>query len=306
MKRLLLLVSALFFVGCSSEGVETNNSLSPAEYKMEIDEVQPDYMEEEVQDTDVSSGNIREGENTKFIESFEINSETKNYDKAVNDINALIEKYDGYVTNVSEGGVIPRYIYMEVKIPKSQTDAFLNDLQVSEELVVYNKVKSSTDITDVYRDNELRLKNLEKKLERLYELQANQDNIKDLLEVEVEIDETTFEIENIKNQQSNYDTLTSYSQISVNLNEVATDNKAPSKVEISFIERLKDAFERSGKNFIEGVKNLIILLVLNIIPIIIILIIIFAIYKFVKKRKAETNPLGIKYKDEEKKNEDLK
>lgn len=306
MKRLLLLVSALFFVGCSSEGVEIDDSQAPAEYKMETNEVQPDYMEEEIKDTDVSSENVRENENTKFIESFEINSETKNYDKAVNNINTLIEKYDGYVTNVSEGGVIPRYIYMEVKIPKQQTDAFLNDLQVSEDLVVYNKVKSSTDITDIYRDNELRLKNLEKKLDRLYELQENQDNIKDLLEVEVEIDETTFEIENIKNQQSNYDTLTSYSQISVNLNEVATDNKAPSKVEISFIERLKDAFERSGKNFIEGVKNLVILLVLNIIPIIIIIIIIFIIYKLVKKRKAETNPLGIKYKEQKKKNDDLK
>ena len=136
MKRLLLLVSALFFVGCSSEGVEIDDSQAPAGYKMETNEVQPDYMEEEIKDTDVSSENVRENENTKFIESFEINSETKNYDKAVNNINTLIEKYDGYVTNVSEGGVIPRYIYMEVKIPKQQTDAFLNDLQVSEDLVV--------------------------------------------------------------------------------------------------------------------------------------------------------------------------
>lgn len=288
MKKILLLLSTLLFVACSSESAEMLKSEAPVEYTIENSEAQEEFIQEDMQArTEEFSGDTQEGIDKKAIEYYEVNSETKNYDKVLEDIYSLIENYDGYVTNVSEGGIIPRYVYIEAKIPKPQTDEFLSGLQENEELVVFNKVKSSTDITDQYRDNELRLKNLEKKLERLYELQANQDNITDLLEVELAIDDTTFEIENIKNQQSNYDTLTTYSQISINLNEVATDSKSPSKVEISFIERLQDAFERSGRNFVEGFKNVIVFLVLNLIPIIILLVIILAIYIVTRKRKQE-------------------
>jgi len=82
---------------------------------------------------------------------------------------------------------------------------------------VTSKNVSSNDITDSYRDSEIRLENALKSRNRYLELLAKAENVEATLKVERELERLNTEIDILKGRLKNYDNQITYSQIDVYL-----------------------------------------------------------------------------------------
>lgn len=140
------------------------------------------------------------------------------------------------------------YYTLEARIPSVKYDEFAEYLKE-------NKVTSFSeniyDIYNEYTDNELRIEMYNSKLERLYQLMENAEDMSDLITIENSISETIYSIERLKSQQNEYLDEVNYSTFYININpeykEVVEER--------SFLSILHSAFTNSVNsflNFLEG------------------------------------------------------
>lgn len=231
-------------------------------------------------DTGANSSDVK-GKNRKLIITYSISGDTKEYDAVLNSIRSLIESLNGYTTNSYESSYGRRSSNITVKIPKGDADGFIKGLENIKDYNIQEKDKKSTDVTETYVDNELRLGSLKKKLERLYELQKEQATLEELLLVESEIDDTTFEIERIERDLKNLDTQIDYTEFNLSISEVTANSTTYTK--LSFSDRLGTAFEDTFDNFVSGIQDFLIVLI-YLIPYIVLIAIVIFVIKFLKKK----------------------
>lgn len=251
MKRIFLLaLLTIFTSACSAREVET----SPAE-------VQDVYLTEAKEATSQGSESLGLGDldQAKLVVEYSVDGESKDYDQVKDSLFNMIDAYQGYTTNVSESQLATRNFYASIKIPKARADEFVAKLSETEGLLVKSSTKSSSDVTPAYRDNELRIKSLEAKLDKLYKLQEGQESVEDVLKVEIEIDNTLFELESYKASLKNLDMQVEYSLISFSLVEVGLSGE--SSLGPDFIDRVGDAFTRSWDTFIRVMGDFVVFLI---------------------------------------------
>ena len=111
------------------------------------------------------------------------------------------------------------YVYytMTLRIPADAYDSFCAFLKEGE---VTSFSEDISDIYDSYSDNALRIEMYENKLERLYALLEEADNMSDMISIEDSISSTIYEIERLKSIQNRYDNEVSYSTFYININPV--------------------------------------------------------------------------------------
>ena len=218
----------------------------------------------------------------KLVYNSNIRLETKKFDDDLARVKELVTENGGYLENNSIYGNAEygsRSASMIARIPADKYQAFMSS--VGDVGSVTSKSESVDDITSSYVDVQARLKSLNTKLARLQELEANAENVTELLEIEDRINDVQYQIESYTAQKKAYDDQIDYSTVSIDISEVATYSEV--KADTAW-NRFADAFAGSFAGFITFLQNLVIAIIYLLPYLIIIGIVIFIIVKVRKKK----------------------
>lgn len=299
-KRLLVLFMACAMVlatacggsdsGYSSEVGASNSFYSKnafgleeaasADYASEVDT--SDSLEaESVEDVDLSEYDT----SRKLVYNSNICLESKKFDKDLARVKELVSENGGYFESSSSYGNAEngnRSASLLARIPADKYQTFMNS--VGDVGALTSKSENVDDITSSYVDVQARLKSLNTKLERLRELEANAENVTELLEIEDRINEVQYQIESYTAQKKAYDNQIDYSTVSIDISEVATFSEI--KADTAW-NRFSEAFVDSFKGFISFLQGFVIALI-YMLPYLIILLIILCVVIKIRKKKGKT------------------
>ncbi|WP_408956466.1 DUF4349 domain-containing protein [Natroniella sp. ANB-PHB2] len=210
----------------------------------------------------------------KLITTGNLQLETTNLADNERKIKELIEDYSGYLSNSRQQQLADQrqsHSYT-IRVPTDNFSALISDLQELGELK--NKQISSQDVTDKYIDLEVRQKNLTAQETRYRELLTEAEAVREILEIEKELNRVRTEIERIENQLERYDNQINLSTIRLRLTE-------PEPLFNNY--RLPETLQQAVQGFITSI-HLIIIVSGRLLPWLLILItIIILSYKLITK-----------------------
>jgi len=161
-------------------------------------------------DKNSDSRDMRKLESRKIIFNATISIVTSRPDSASEKLFAIAKKFEGYVQQSNSN-----YTIIRVK------SSFLNEAMTSIAKLGKVQYKSieSEDVTENYKDLEIRLDNSEKTRKRYLELLEKAQNVGEIILIEKELERLNQEIDLLKGKIKNYDHLTEFSTISVTIKE---------------------------------------------------------------------------------------
>ena len=152
-------------------------------------------------------------ENRKLIRTGHIRFEVSSLAEAKAATEAWAKRFGGYVSDFSED---ERSLGMTVHIPSPAFD----DAMASSGVIgkILSKSADSVDVTDRFYDLDSRLATRRVLLERLQSYLRDAKNIKDMLEIEMKINDVTAEIEEMQGQFNRLSKQIDYSEIYIEAN----------------------------------------------------------------------------------------
>ena len=253
-----------------------------------------DSQEAETNETDTEGEAISE---QKLIYTADITLQTKEFGDTFKAVKEAISKVGGFVESESttdsawnwyysdyskSSGTLRSYI--TVRVPSAKYREFLNLLERTDGRIT-NKSEYVQNITKAYNDQSILIQSLEKQETRLMEMMDKAETIEDMIAIESRLSEVQTQLNQAKNILSGYNTDISYSTVNVTIEEVMQYN--PQKVQQTFMERLKDTFERSWRDFGEFLQHVALTVVYLLPAIIVVIIILIVMRPFLAKRKAK-------------------
>lgn len=228
MKKLLsIILVALILAGCGGSS-DYNESTGPTAgiengyYGSNLGYVAGSA----INDNKNSSSNDKNAEfEQKIITNGNLSVETKEFDKTMEAINKAVAENGGYTqgsnirktTNYSGDGEL-RHATLTVRVPAEKLENFLAVAEKSGNVVSSNF--DSDDITTQYYDIQADIKALETQEERLLELYKKAETIDDLIQLENRLSNLRNDINKKKMTIKNYDLLTKYSTVTIDVEEV--------------------------------------------------------------------------------------
>ncbi|GEK91846.1 DUF4349 domain-containing protein [Alkalibacterium kapii] len=295
-KRLgIILLFFLMLSGCAGDdnGDDMSDTSEPSESVGYNNEISEDMaIEEEVGDSDFSSGEGEKLIGDKVIRRVQLEYETLDFQKTTTYILDTVSEHDGYIeysneSSYSPSGIAPRdqarqyrQINYLFRIPTDSLDIFLKDLKGMDAYKLSENI-GAEDITQSYRDTESRINILEKKEARLNELLEQAESIEAILEIENSLSETIAEREELQSRLNTFDDLIDYTE--VHLTVVERPRIANTRGEgLSFWERISEAFVNSFYAFYYFIQDAFIWLIYAI-PFILILAVLVGIGFYIRK-----------------------
>lgn len=185
----------------------------------------------------------------KIIKNANINAESMDFDKALEQLEAYIKENGGYISNRSVYGssyysydAYERNLDMTIRIPAEKFDEFLSGMSEYINITYTNEYQE--DVTDHYYDLDARKNSLLLQEERYLAILAKSTEISDIITIEAALEDVRYQIENITGMLSRLEGQISYSYINLSLREVSklnVVNTAPK----TFGEKLALAFQSS-------------------------------------------------------------
>ena len=219
----------------------------------------------------------------KIIKTVNMNTETKEYDQAISELDRLITENGGFVESSSANGqsldyngVYRRSAKYTIRIPAQQLDTFLSASQ--QLLNVTYSHSTSENITAEYYDIQSRLEVLRTERDALNAMLEKATDIDSMLSIRDRLYNVIEEIESYETRLRVYDSLVSYSTVHMTVDEVVEYTKIQAE-EPTWGERLVEAFKESWEDFAVGFQNFTVgflyaiptLLVLGVIAVAVIL-----------------------------------
>ena len=314
MKKHIALLSALLMIMALFAGCGGSKSAAAADsYAVEAPAAMPaqeeysyDIAEEEGYNDAIDMGGAASGtavvSERKLIRNVYLNLETREFDKAVEEINALVARLGGYIeySDISgqslsyQGDYYRRYANFTARIPAEKLDEATQSLDAL--CNVTSRSESVNDITDSYYDVDGRLKTLRIEEERLLALLEKAEKLEDMLTIESHLSEVRYQIESLTGQLNRMDSQVSYSTVEMYLQEVV--EYSDKKIEpVSFGQRVGEAFQNSLlfiRNFGQGA----VLVVVSVLPfvlvyggaLLIVALIVVKIVRSIRKKKNGPKP----------------
>lgn len=224
----------------------------------------------------------------KIIKTAQLGLETTEFDKATNAVIDKVNSVGGYIENstITGGRKINtedfrnREASFVLRVPEKSYKAVLDDL-ITIGNIIRNE-RGGSDITSEYFDSEARLKSLTIQEERLLEILKKADKVTDIIEIERELSNIRYQIENLTGTLRKWDNLVSFATINVHVYEVREITK-PEPITLG--DRIENGFKNSIKGIITVGKELVVLIATLIPVIILTLIILAAVFYIMKKAK---------------------
>ncbi len=284
---LLCLTLCLSMASCSSsdKGYASNGAMMG-----EVAESKPGFNDTSLT---VDSSQVSE---RKVIKTFNVSAETKAYDEAVANLNALIDSNGGYVESArvnnqsmnNRSDTYTRYASYTIRIPAEKTDAFMTS--VGNMMHITSNQSTVEDISETYYSIEAKLEELKVERDSLLDIMEEESTKKDYsfwLTVKQRLSEVTQQIAVYQGQLNRYDGKVAYSTIHLNINEVLTYSAAQG--ENGFWGSLGEAFLEGWTDFFLFLQDFAIFLV-GAMPVLLILggvvvLIVFLCRKSKKKKE---------------------
>ena len=219
----------------------------------------------------------------KIIKTYELSAETKEFDATVQNIDALVKEYGGYVesnsvTNRNYDSRTARYASYKFRVPADKADAFVGS--IGNTLNVTRQSSNAQDVSESYYSIEATMQELQIERDSLLNMMASLDNQKDYnfwLTVQTRLSEVRQQIARLQAQLNNYDSRVEFSTVNLYINEVVSYTPAE---EQPFGTRIANAFSEGWTDFCDfsvdfavwfvGALPFIVLLTIVLIPVILI------------------------------------
>lgn len=147
----------------------------------------------------------------KLIKTANVNIQVKNFDSLETDVNNWVKKYNGYISESSNGEFSCYYV---VRIPKEHFDDSLN--AVGNFGKIKNKKISARDVTEQYYDTLSRLESKKILRDKYEEYLKQAKDVKELMEVERSLNDVLYEIDGFEGRLKYLDNKISYSTVTIN------------------------------------------------------------------------------------------
>ncbi len=247
----------------------------------------------------------------KIIRNVSIDAQTKEYDKALDEIRAEVSLLGGFEESFRssgksyyQNGVYSRSAHLVLRLPANQLDAFIG--KVGGMVNVLSQSANAQNVTSEYYDIQARISVLESEREAYEEMLKQSMDIDYLLKVKDRLYNVIEELESYETRLKLLDSKVAYSTVSLSLAEVIEYTPVITE-EPTFGERVAEAFTESWKSFAEGCQSFAVwfvfalptLLVLGAIAAVVLVVVI----KLNRKHRRGTPPQAPKApaSDEEKK-----
>lgn len=201
----------------------------------------------------------------KIIKTGFVYMETLEFDKTVEDMKALINKYNAYTAysesnagSIFERGYNTRYSRYTIKVPAEMFEEMYEELHTMGNILNSNEGKQ--DVTSQFVDIEARLTTLNVQEERLLSILEKTENLEDVIELEYALQETRYEIERYTTNLRNLEDQVRFSTIEVNVQEVFEATVVEKPV-ITFSDKISKGLSETFNEISQGFQNLIIFIV---------------------------------------------
>ena len=215
-------------------------------------------------DTTTSAG-VPDGAERKIIKTFDIGSETKDFDAAISSLHTLIAEHGGYVESSTSSNKslnnksdsYTRYASYTVRVPAENAEAFVGSVGT-----LFNITSNKSyveDISETYYSIEARLEELQVERDSLMQVLEQPETAKDYdlwLTVNQRLSEVRQQIAVYQGQINRYDSQVAYSTVNLSINEVIHFTEVSENR--SFGSRLGAAFREGWSNFAVGMQDFII------------------------------------------------
>lgn len=213
----------------------------------------------------------------KLVKHSEMELQTKDFDKALNEIISYVEQIGGYIESQQVSGrnlyntnINERYASINARIPTEKLNQA--EEKFSELYNVTNHSSYIDDITDSYFDADARLNSAKLKEQRLLELLEKAQSMEDIIAIESKLSDVRYEIESLTASLSRMDKQVAFSYLNLHLYEVIEYDRT----EENFGERLLGTFKRAKSNIISWAGSCFSFIIEDL-PIIILNLAVFAL-----------------------------
>lgn len=225
---LFCLFTSFFFISCSNSTSSTQNAsgirklstmgLSKKMYSTTVvDSYDTATMESAIyNDAKTFSYNNKQNlpnqTQKKLIKTGNVNLEIQNLDDSIKKVEEWITNFDGYIANSSN---TDKDAWFTVKIPSEKFDEAMNSTCNLGK--VLNHSENTEDVSEQYYDLESRIQNKKIMKANLEKYLKDAKDIKDLLEIEKELNSVISELDSMEGRLRRLSTQIDYSTISINL-----------------------------------------------------------------------------------------
>jgi len=197
-----------------------------------------------------------------IIRTADLSLITKEFDKARENLEAILKRHRGYVGELKAGGSTGsgRTLSATLRVPADQLDATLSEIKTLGR--VESESQSGQDVTSQYVDLQARLTNARNTEQRLTDLLRDRTGkLSDVLAVEQELDRVRGEIERMEAERKNMSNQVSFATLNATISE---DYKAQLQVvPPSTSTRLSNAAVDGYRSMVDGVVSLALFLLSN-------------------------------------------
>ena len=195
---------------------------------------------------------------TKIIKKYNLDTETKTFNVSIDAVENLIETMNGYIESSSvtgrsyNNGQTQRIAKYVIRVPAVDVENFVKN--TSSMLNVISSNSTAQNVTAAYYDLQSRYNVLEAEKTALNNMLAQASTVDTMLKIRNQLNDVISEMESIKTQLKVYDSLVSYSTVTLKITEVV--EYTPIDVEKpSWGSRFVDAFKESWANFAENFQD---------------------------------------------------
>ena len=234
----------------------------------------------------------------KLVYTGSLSLETRDYDKFSDELNAVINRYQGLIEAMREQSNTYGYgrtLVLTLRIPAAHFNDFINDLRSGSASIT--DVNTRVDnITKSYNSNEIEIEALKTQHTRLLELLSEAKDLSDIIVLEERISNLEMRLTSLENYKNEMDSDVAYSTITLHVNEVRAYS------ETSFWQRIVNAFGGSWNSFLSNCEDFLIGLIYALPTLIILAVAFFLLRKpvtgLVKKIQIR-KPKAVKASEEE-------
>lgn len=281
---ILILIAAMFIIisGCAKKTSNTGSSNNMV--ATTAPEAHASYTSSLEQKSEYSNQTEQDAilQDKKIIQNFQVSINVDDVKIAANKIGSKAKELGGF-TEMEE--IMEYGSNSSIRIPSQKVDLFIEYLEKSFD--VANKNKSIEDVTDVYVDNDARLKNLRAEESQVLEVLKKANTVDEILKVQTELYRVRGEIEVLESRKKTWDRQVDYSTVKLNINkkQIVSDNKIKILNSNEFLNSMGKGFKNTFMYLVLTFQTIIIFLFSNLIPFAILGGLGYGSYRAIKKKK---------------------
>jgi hypothetical protein len=244
MNKNILAISLVLLLVITAGCVGSQKSIEPGNYPV------PSKLDLSVQDTG-TAGKVVQGDtlDRKIVSTASLTIEVKSVDSVFKEITKIVQANQGFISSSSTYDAGGRNNgQVTVRVPQK---SFYSTIEQIEPLgTVKSKQISGQDVTEEFIDLGARLDNLKKQESRFQEILKNASTVKDVLEVERELERVRGDIESLTGRMN-------YLNQSIEMSTITVNAMEPTPITGEGW-GLTDALRAAVTGFIESVKGIIV------------------------------------------------